>query len=275
MLKHYKNKNWVGTTNYEQNLQDIKQDVETLKRNVSYIYKHGTLGGGGTGTGGAVVSDDQIVLNYTPTLVSNAGSNICYTDLNGACAFSFYIKTQTTSKPYDVKITDDKGLILKSEFTVTSSKNFSEIKVNLIGLESTEKIIISAVDKDGIELNPAIIYIKCNQYSVSLTQSNAQSVMNIVNIDQEASRFNISTSCYIPNANSASISVFINGYNCKNTDVATRGTNTEHYTFGYLFSEGFGMGRKPTIGQQYKITVTFTVTTSTNEKLTYQQIHII
>ena len=266
MLKHYKNKNWVGTTNYEQNLQDIKQDVETLKRNVSYIYKHGTLGGGGTGTGGGVVSDDQIILNYTTTLVSNSGSNICYTDSNGICNFSFYIKTQTTVKPYDVKITDDKGLVLKSEFTVTSSKILNEIKVNLIGLVSTEKIIISAVDKDGIELSPVIIYIRCNQYSVSLTQSNAQSVMNITNIDQDASRFNISTSCYIPNATSANISVFINGQNCKNIDVSTRGTNTLHYTFGYLFSEGFGKGRKPTIGQQYTITVTFTVMTSTNEK---------
>ena len=274
MLKHYKNKNWVGTTNYEQNLQDIKQDVETLKRNVSYIYKHGTLGGGGTGTGGEVISDDQIVLNYSPTLLSDHGSNICYTDSTGTCKFTFYIKTQTTAKPYSVKITDDKGLVLKSEFTVTSSKNANEINVNLIGLGSTEKIIITAVDKNDIELSPVSIYIKCNQYSVSLTQDNAQSIMDITNIYQTASQFNIMTSCYVPSTTEATITVSINGKTCLNANVNTMGNTLLQYTFGDLFSKGFGRGSKPIIGQRYAITVTFNVYANTEFTLTTNPYYI-
>ena len=69
----------------------VSDKLDKLEKNVSYIYKNGTLGGGGGGGGGTTTSEDTIVVTNEQVVVSG-GKNYLYIGSTSA-TINFYIKT--------------------------------------------------------------------------------------------------------------------------------------------------------------------------------------
>lgn len=146
----------------------ISNRIENIEKNVSYIYKNGTLGGGGGGGGGGGSTTDEIVVT-NEEINTISGRNFLYISGNSA-SISFYVKTLGAASKYSITVRYGGQIITGwSGINVYSSKNGSSVQtINLSDIIEEKSLEIFATSSNGIELEKYTIYVRINAYEFSL-----------------------------------------------------------------------------------------------------------
>lgn len=146
----------------------ISNRIENIEKNVSYIYKNGTLGGGGGGGGGGGATTDEIVVT-NEEINTISGRNFLYISGNSA-SVSFYVKTLGAASRYSVTVKYGGQTITGwSGINVYSSKNGSSLQtITLSDITEEKSLEIFAISSGGIELEKFTIYVRINAYEFSL-----------------------------------------------------------------------------------------------------------
>lgn len=230
---------WTGITSYEQNLEEIKQDIDTIKRNVSYIYQHGTIGGGsGSGGGSGTSSEDAITLIYNNGLTVVNNLNIIYCGTNES-KIEFYIKTTSQVKQYKVSAKmGDKILIQNKSVNSQKSEFNGTIALTIPGITSNQELIITATDNNNMELIPVKVQIRYENFSLLVSGINS-------NIDISKLNSNINPlicSFTILNqiqSSTASLNIYIDDVSAlsKSSSTTKFGTTVFDYNLKTLFNE--------------------------------------
>ena len=126
----------VSTTNVEEVLMNMKDDIDLLKSNVSWLAKHGG-GGSGGGTGGGSVSA-EIFVDGLPT-----GSDIILSD-----SLTITIQANNSSLLWDITAVGTNKVLRSSSNTIrlVISKN----DIEKAGITSTFQLSINATNNNTL-----------------------------------------------------------------------------------------------------------------------------
>lgn len=228
----------------------VSDKLDKLEKNVSYIYKNGTLGGGGGGGGGTTTSEDTIVVTNEQVVVSG-GKNYLYIGSTSA-TINFYIKTSGATQRYNVIAKLGTATVQGwDSTTVYSSKNATSLQtISLSEISGNTSLTISAIDSNGMEIESYILYIRSGSYSFSM--ENYNSVYTCFYNDYETQRFTFNVKNGIPGS-TAYLRINCNSVEGYNEGVEyTESSNWSRTVYFYKLLEEAGIN-EPVIGAEYKI----------------------
>ena len=237
----------------------VSEKLDTIEKNISYIYKNGTIGGGGGGGGGGVGSSDVITVTDEGITISG-NKNFLYIG-SDSTTVTFYVKTAgTTSKYYITAKLDSKVLPGWDSTSVYSSKNGTTAQtISLTGIKENATLVISAVDGNGVELESYTLFIRVGSYSFTMEGYTNIFTTYYNDIDSQNFRF------YIKNAipgSTAYLTVKCNAVNAYTEGVSYLDASSWDRTlyFGDLL-RGANI-TNPEIGAEYKISASIEIQSS-------------
>ena len=129
----------VSTTNVEEVLMNMKDDIDLLKSNVSWLAKHGGGGsGGGTGGGGGGSVSAEIFVDGLPT-----GSGIILSD-----SLTITIQASNSSLLWDITAVGSNKVLRSSSNTIRLV--ISKKDIEKVGITNTFQLSITATNNDTL-----------------------------------------------------------------------------------------------------------------------------
>lgn len=234
----------------------LSDKLEQIEKNISYIYKNGTMGGGGGGGGGGGSSSDEIIVtNEEVSTVS--GRNFLYISGNSV-AVNFYVKTQGATGKYVITAKYGGKIVSGwNETTVYSSKNGSSIgTIHLDGITEEKSLEIYATSSSGIELEKYVIYVRINSYEFGLTGVSGSALeYNYEDVETEVLVYMFKDS--IPNTD-VTLQISLAGYVTTHTypaaEVQSGALQTKPFNLKALFGNvAYEVGREYTLSAYIQI----------------------
>lgn len=206
-------------TTLDDTLTVISDDINELRRNVSWLAEHG--GGGGGGGGGTTPSNFEIsVAGITPN-----ASNVAYVTFeNNSFSFSFQILNAKTSERFEYAVLFDNKSIKTGN--INGGRTVTVTVTGISQTQTTHSLYIAATDPYGLSVAPYSVSIVEQSITISMDKTSfsvpVASRNATVNINVKNSIRNSETTLIFENLRNTSIAPYTETFTSSSTTPYTK-----------------------------------------------------